>query len=1196
MRMDSKAYRTATFALFLLLLGGVLLGSSPRKALVIGNSAYEHTTPLANPVNDANDIAASLEQFGFTVRLVTDATAGEMEREIRSFTSDVDATPTETALFYYAGHGVQFEGVNYLLPVNADIQETFELLDEAVSIDRVTNGLERSGSTFNLIMLDACRDNPFSSSRSATRGLTVMGAGGSGSMVVFATAPGAVAQDGSGRNSPFTEALLKHIETPDIEIRNLITEVQRTVSYTTGGKQIPWVNTSFTGEFYFRSAEDQLARSQTELSELEGELAALDEEIAKREAAIASASTSEERQSLELEQQRAKALEQAKQLEAERLADLQKQAEEVLSSRVAQDALREEMEARLSAQQEELARQADRRRAELTELQAQTESTDDLRSRLESIAGINHTIVEIRQRYEKVTLTTIAELERLYLERVATFQSGNPRDPWETAKEHEARLQSGTDELQAEYKTERKQQEQELSARLESELESLERQLQQAKAELNGRRFTPGTEATAVEVKPFNAEEKRFPVNLRIADSSIAYTVPLSYDIESQDRNVIRDEYYRVFSAYESNALVGQAEYAVYELEPDVWGIFPLLSEVVNLLENDTVLISRNTKETSVRIGSPLVLFTAKDQVVTSLPASGQFQDTLLVTGLPAGAVLDNGKAQATAADGPLLLGIADKRFTLNADSRWFAEPVSITVSRDERPDDLVWVDFSTGTKLVGELFIPRSDLQTAIRPEGVSSEKLYQDSRYIEEGVLFRLEPGVYTASFRLPEDRYDSRQVKVAIEQGRQLVYDPGNIDLSLPYRQELKLEEQKSMERRIENLPIRQAASYGLLGAGAVGIIGSVLSYLNYAEAVERYQDAVLTEDAQTYRQEASLWSTLFSVSLGVGVGGGAGGGYLLATAPNRFDLETERKEIERHIQELNNEAAARKAREVRDAFMSSEAVGWYAEGEQTAASEGMVAWEPEAGQETLAVWRPMSSYTVFFSGQGGTSGDPAQRMVTNGFPYGELPIPVRTGYAFDGWWTEPEGKGKPIVRESIVSLQENQTLYAKWTALEVGGPGPAGGLVLYDKGSYSDGWRYMEAAPYGWFNGGADPEIQWGPIGTLVGGTSSGIGTGASNTDKIVTELGAGTYAAKVCADYSVTVNGVVYDDWFLPSKDELNLMYQNLHRQGKGGFSSGSYWSSSEGYFNYAWRQYFTNGYQYNYGKYTENRVRPVRAF
>jgi hypothetical protein len=394
-------------------------------------------------------------------------------------------------------------------------------------------------------------------------------------------------------------------------------------------------------------------------------------------------------------------------------------------------------------------------------------------------------------------------------------------------------------------------------------------------------------------------------------------------------------------------------EYAVYEREPDVWGVFAVQSEVANLLEDDAVLISGNALEKNVMIGNPLVLFTAKDQVTTSLPASAQFRDMLLVTGLPAGATLDNGKAQAAAADGPLLLGIVDRRFTLNADSRWFAEPVSITVSRDERPNELVWVEFSEGTELVGELFIPRSDLQISMSPENVASARPYHNSQRIEEGVLYRLEPGIYTASFRLLEDRYDSRQVKVAIEPGRQLIYDPGNIDLSLPYRQELKLDEQKSVERRIENLPIRQAASYGLIGAGTVGIIGSVLSYLNYADAVERYQDAVLTEDAQMYQQKASLWSTLFSVSIGVGIGGGASGGYLMASMPSRFDLENERKEIERQLQELNGEAAAQKAREARDAFMSSETVGWNVENEQNSASERMVEWKSGERETDLAV---------------------------------------------------------------------------------------------------------------------------------------------------------------------------------------------------------------------------------------------------
>jgi len=625
----------------------------------------------------------------------------------------------------------------------------------------------------------------------------------------------------------------------------------------------------------------------------------------------------------------------------------------VLSSRAAQDAFRAEMEERLSSQRDTLTQQAAQRKAELEELRSQTESTDELRSRLEAIASIYRTIEDIRTRYNEITSNTLAELERLYGERVSAYPADNPKDPWETDKEHEARLKIGLDDLEAKFKVNKEQQEQDLTARLSEEVTRLEEQLKHAKAELNGKRFTPGSEAIAVEVEPFNAEEKRFPINLKVNDASVSYTVPLSYAIESRDRKVLRDEYYRVFSAYVSNALIGLVEYAVYELEPDVWGVFAVQSEVANLLEDDAVLISGNALEKNVMIGNPLVLFTAKNQVTTSLPASAQFRDMLLVTGLPAGATLDNGKAQAAAADGPLLLGIVDRRFTLNADSRWFAEPVSITVSRDERPNELVWVEFSEGTELVGELFIPRSDLQISMSPENVASARPYHNSQRIEEGVLYRLEPGIYTASFRLLEDRYDSRQVKVAIEPGRQLIYDPGNIDLSLPYRQELKLDEQKSVERRIENLPIRQAASYGLIGAGTVGIIGSVLSYLNYADAVERYQDAVLTEDAQMYQQKASLWSTLFSVSIGVGIGGGASGGYLMASMPSRFDLENERKEIERQLQELNGEVAAQKAREARDAFMSSETVGWNVENEQNSASERMVEWKSGERETDLAV---------------------------------------------------------------------------------------------------------------------------------------------------------------------------------------------------------------------------------------------------
>lgn len=166
--------------------------------------------------------------------------------------------------------------------------------------------------------------------------------------------------------------------------------------------------------------------------------------------------------------------------------------------------------------------------------------------------------------------------------------------------------------------------------------------------------------------------------------------------------------------------------------------------------------------------------------------------------------------------------------------------------------------------------------------------------------------------------------------------------------------------------------------------------------------------------------------------------------------------------------------------------------------------------------------------------------------------------------------------------------------------VGDIGPSGGYVFYENPNYAtDGWRYLEAAPaINEYTGKV-----WGGYGTAVGGTGTGIGTGASNTQKIVATFGNAEpyqsktdYAAKLCADLVVTKDGVQYDDWFLPSKDELNLMRQNLYLNNQVGFSGDYYWSSTEYDAYYAWYQYFIYGTQYNGSRDSDNRVRPVRAF
>lgn len=257
------------------------------------------------------------------------------------------------------------------------------------------------------------------------------------------------------------------------------------------------------------------------------------------------------------------------------------------------------------------------------------------------------------------------------------------------------------------------------------------------------------------------------------------------------------------------------------------------------------------------------------------------------------------------------------------------------------------------------------------------------------------------------------------------------------------------------------------------------------------------------------------------------------------------------------------------------------------------------------DTALFSKILRMYTVSFDSQGGSEPGARSKYVVYGQSYGTLPTVTRNGYGFGGWWTEPNGMGQEILSTTTAAITGDQTLYAKWIVPRVGGFGPSGGYIFYDKGNYSDGWRYLEAAPASY----EFIDKVWGGRGTNVGGTGTAIGTGRGNTEKIVSKFGEAEpykgksdYAAKLCADLVVIKDGVRYDDWFLPSQDELNLMYQNLYLNNLGnyaflgGFSDGSYWSSSEYNASGAWYQDFGNGTQYGSGRGSADRVRPVRAF
>ena len=220
-------------------------------ALVIGNAAYQEVSPLANPTNDADDIAAILAARGFTVIKKTDCAHKEMDLALKEFRAALKGS--DVGLFFFAGHGMQIDGENYLAAVDADADTEIDAKHSSLPLNRVIETMEKSGTATSIIILDACRDNPFERAwrRSASqRGLAPVYAP-KGTIIAYATSPGQTARDGAGRNGAYTAALLKHIDTPDCSLETMFKRVRNTLSAATSGKQISWEHTSLAGEFYF---------------------------------------------------------------------------------------------------------------------------------------------------------------------------------------------------------------------------------------------------------------------------------------------------------------------------------------------------------------------------------------------------------------------------------------------------------------------------------------------------------------------------------------------------------------------------------------------------------------------------------------------------------------------------------------------------------------------------------------------------------------------------------------------------------------------------------------------------------------------------------------------------------------------------------------------------------------------------------
>src|SRR5438132_3343156 len=234
-----------------------------RTALVIGNSAYQKS-PLVNPANDAQAMAAALGALGFTVTKLENASKSQMADAIRQFGERIKLGGV--GLFYFAGHGVQVNGENFLIPVDDDIQDKSQVATKGIEAKLVLQAMSNAKNRLNVVILDACRNNPFA--QNASRALVPTGNADSrarsdstgglapmealvGTLVAFATAPESVAADGSGKNGVYTENLLRNITEPGLRIEDVFKRTRFAVRQETGGRQVPWENTSLEGDFYF---------------------------------------------------------------------------------------------------------------------------------------------------------------------------------------------------------------------------------------------------------------------------------------------------------------------------------------------------------------------------------------------------------------------------------------------------------------------------------------------------------------------------------------------------------------------------------------------------------------------------------------------------------------------------------------------------------------------------------------------------------------------------------------------------------------------------------------------------------------------------------------------------------------------------------------------------------------------------------
>jgi formylglycine-generating enzyme required for sulfatase activity len=407
-------------------------GAPRRVALAIGNNAYA-ASPLQNAVHDAESVAAALRGLGFEVQQVSDADLRRTESAVDQFIGALH--PGDVGLFYYSGHGIQVDGENYLIPVGFAARDESEVKYQAYAIGRVHDRMASTGARLSLVILDACRDNPFRGARSGAKGWAAM-ATASGSFIAFATAPNATASDNRNeRNGLFTKYLLEDLDQPGVGLSELFDRVRTQVYEASGQRQLPWIASSVIGEFVFHDPaieEQRLAQTRAEVAKLEAEAKAAEARQAAQQAERA-------REDLKLKQL---------DLERQQRAADQRTADEAAKRKQAEEQAKREQERianeqRLAELRKKLADQGggsslDQARQQVAELRRQMEEAPK-----PILAERDVALAAIPFDPNKGTFETTAEFQerqRKYQEDRAAIESRYATEAAEAAKPYADRI------------------------------------------------------------------------------------------------------------------------------------------------------------------------------------------------------------------------------------------------------------------------------------------------------------------------------------------------------------------------------------------------------------------------------------------------------------------------------------------------------------------------------------------------------------------------------------------------------------------------------------------------------------------------------------------------------------------------------------------------------------------------------------